>query len=201
MLPRPLALLAMFAMTFAFVSAWRSVGDGIVPYLVSHEEFVIARRHELEQQNALAPPSADVAAVQRAGDALGERAWARRGIHLPLAAANIVLSAVFFLGALRALRRSRWGHGAWTFAARVKVPWVLAATAVAWVEAGDRYAASLVVNGPRSLLTSVPVETLAHLEVSWTRALHCAGAALAIGFYLTCAIWLARPKVKSLFSE
>lgn len=201
MLPRWLTVLGVVALLFGMQGAVSALVGEIVPCFRSHDSFVSAYREELERQNHLAPPAADEGAVAKAGDSLGEKAWTRRFIHLPLGAADLVLSAMLFIGAARALARSRWGHGAWQFAARLKVPFAIVGAAVRFVEAGDRYASSLILNGPRSLEMGLPAETLAHLEVAWARALDCLIALALVAFYAFCAIALAKPKVKTLFTE
>src|SRR5262249_12597261 len=105
----------------------RALAEQILPYSASQEAFVSARRHELELRNSWNSPEVSSDIVQKAGDQLGERAWTRRTIVLPLGVAHLVLSALLFAGALRALRGSAWGHGAWQLACAASVPYTLVA--------------------------------------------------------------------------
>src|SRR5258706_907512 len=49
----------------------------------------------------------------------------RRGAALPLAAMNVILSTLLFLGCGRALRGNPWGLSAWTVPAAASIPYQL----------------------------------------------------------------------------
>ncbi|MSP61001.1 MAG: hypothetical protein EXR72_11780 [Myxococcales bacterium] len=200
-LPRSVYALAALAVLLGGFGVSRSLFEQIAPYLGSYESYVSSRRREVEVRNGFNSPEVASEIVQRAGDQLGERAWTRRFINLPLGVANLLLSAMLFAGALRALQRSAWGHGAWQFAARLSIPYTALHAAVAMFTARDGWDASAALFINLSLQLNVPVETLADIELMRERVFSGLWAMIAIGFFVTCATFLARPKVKALFSE
>ncbi len=200
-LPRSLMVLGALAVLLGGFGGSRALMDQILPYLGSHDAFVAERRQEIELRNQLMPAEADGGAVSRAGDALGEQAWTRRGIVLPLGVANLLLSLMLFIGGLRAMSGSPWGHGAWQFAAKLSVPYTLVAAAVAFVSARDGWDANLVLAAGLAKTKHVPSAFVADVQLYQERGLVCLGAALAITYYLWCVIVLRRPSVKALFAE
>lgn len=194
-LPRSIYFLALVAMMVGGLGGGRALSE-VAGYLGSHDGFVIDKRRELEIRSHFSGelPSE---VTQKAGDQLGERAWARRGINLPLSLANLVLSTMLFVGAMRALRRSKWGHGAWQFAAAINIPFTLLQTVVLIIEAQDGRDANAALIS--AMHRTAPVETLAHLQLALERLLLGGGAALLCAYYLACVVVLRRPRVAALF--
>lgn len=200
-LPRALYFLGTLALVLGGFGGSRALVEQVAPFLGSHESFVSDRRHEVELRNQLATPEVASDLIQRAGDGYGERAWTRRGINLPLGLVNLVLSVLLFIGAMRALARSRWGHGAWQLASRISVFYSALWAAVGWIEAGDAVDANAALAGNLSLQLNIPTETLAAWEMWRDRGFAIAWGALLVAFFATCAIYLGRPKVRALFTE
>jgi hypothetical protein len=200
-LPRALYVLGTFALVLGGFGSSRALMEQVVPYLGSHESFVSEHRREIELRNQFSSPEVAPDVIQRAGDAYGERAWTRRGINLPLGLVNLVLSVMLFLGALRALARSQWGHGAWQFAARLSIVYSLVWATVGWVEARDAFDANAALATNLSLQLNIPAETLAGWELWRDRGFAVAWAAILAGFFATCALYLRRPQVRALFTE
>jgi hypothetical protein len=200
-LPRPLTALATLALLLGGYGGARALVEQVLPYVGSQEGYVSAARRELEMRNALAQPEVPSDVIARAGDRLGEKGWTRRGINLPLGLVNLVLSAMLFAGALRALARSPWGHGAWSFSARLSIPYTIVAAVVAFVEARDGWEANAALFTNLSLQTNMTVETLADFELLRERIFAVGGAAISLAFYAACWIYLRRPSVRALFVE
>ena len=74
-LPRTIQLLAGFAIVTGGLGGGRALSE-VAAYLGSRDDFVVAKRHELEVRSQIVGklPSE---VIDRAGAELGERAWAR----------------------------------------------------------------------------------------------------------------------------
>ncbi len=196
-LPRTVQLLAGIAMVVGGLGGGRALSE-VVAYSGDHDDFVVARRRELEVRSQITGRlPAEV--LDKVGDQVGERAWSRRGINLPLAIANLVLSTMLFVGAMRALGRSHWGHGAWQFAAMLSVPYTVLQTVVLIIEAHDGRDANVALIA--AMQKHGPVEALATLQTTLERVIVGAGAALLVAYYAFCAVYLRRPAVTALFVE
>lgn len=195
-LPRIVNVLAGVAMVVGGLGGGRALSE-VAGYLGSHDGFVNEKRRELEVRSRF---SGDLPSevVQKVGDQLGERAWARRATNLPLSLANLLLSTMLFVGALRALARSKWGHGAWQFAALLNIPFTLLQTVVQIVEAGDGREANAALIA--AMHKSMPVETMSLVQLMMERVMIGAGAAILCGFYVACAVVLRRPHVAAQFT-
>lgn len=112
--------------------------------------------------------------------------YSRRGVALPLAGMNFILSTLLFLGCARAMRGSLWGASALKFASMASVPYTVLASAFAVVQA-------------REIVASIPgdfsVEMAMHLRILQAVLTD----ALMVIYYVACVLYLRRPSIRALF--
>ncbi len=82
-------------------------------------------------------PIAPPAELRRMGERIAEVRYSRRGVVLPLAGMDFILSTLLLAGCLRAMRGQSWGLSAWSLAALASIPYQLLDGAFAIVQARD----------------------------------------------------------------
>jgi len=147
-----------------------------VPLLLSRDQFVSEVRHSAERLplnvNDVAEKEADVV-------------YSRRGVALPLAAMNLILSVLLFLGAGRAMRGSPWGLSAWHVAATANIPYTILATVFSLVQTREL----------RAVMPDVAADAVA--GVLSTGAIFWGG--LEVLYFAACVLYLRRASIRSLF--
>jgi hypothetical protein len=111
---------------------------------------------------------------------VAETLYARRGVILPLAGINLILSTLLLFGCLRAWRGTAWGLQAWTLTCVASIPYqVLNAASVALQ---TRDLAPFFGESMRPNMT---------LALLWM--------ILCILYYGGCLVYLRRPQIRELF--
>jgi hypothetical protein len=148
--------------------------------LAEHDQYVRSYREAAERAlPPLAPGTPDDrgALFEKVADAR----YARRGVALPLAAINVILSLLLLAGCLRALRGQAWGLSAWTVAAAASIPYQVLDAAHSALELRD-VAAIVQAPGDHSIV----------FVLGWM--------CVMILYYGVCVIYLRRPEVKARFT-
>jgi hypothetical protein len=159
-------------------------------YLLDHDKFVsvyvqnqdrVASVFADQATNPSPSPSPFLAAdTGEQTEKVADKRYLRRGIVLPLAAINFILSMLLVAGCLRTLRRSEWGLSAFRLACLGSIPYQVLNGISVLLE--TREIAPLLGQSPR------PIFTVAFL---W--------AALCMSYYGWCLAYLRRPQIRSLF--
>lgn len=171
------------------------------PLLASRDQFVEAYRETAERELAnypATPPAPVPGSTLRpfSRDELmaifGKQAdllYSRRGVALPLAAINFILSVLLFTGCVSARRRQIWGLQAWELAALGSLPYLILECGFALVQAHDLAALQGDASAPANLLSQVQVMLgLGKLTLET--------------FYFAACLWLLRrAQVRALFSD
>jgi len=193
--PPLLIVLAVLTMVAGGFRACSSLNE-LTTFTLPRDTFVKLYREQAESVPAtqLMPPSAR----EKLGEQAGEQAWARRGVAIPLGVVNLVLGFLLFFGAMRALAGSHWGHGAWEWAARLSVPYVVVSTAMQLVVLRD--AASQVTAVMREMGMGPPA-TSAMTDMVGTMIQFAVviGGLLALALYVTCWVYLRRQEIRALY--
>jgi hypothetical protein len=97
-----------------------------------------------------------------------ETLYSQRGVVLPLAAMDVIISLLLLFGCLRALRGDAWGLSAWSIACLVTIPYELLNAVVLMHQSHE-----------------LPL----HLLLAWAiNSLYC----------VTCLLYLRRPSIRAL---
>lgn len=118
-----------------------------------------------------------------------EARYRRRNAALPLAVVGLILSALMFAGAMRAMRGDAWGRSAWSFAAAASIPYQLVNLALTVVMTRDLATAVAELPAVAQLLVG-KTELMASILV-------CGVASL---YYGVCVIYLRTDGVRRAFS-
>jgi hypothetical protein len=117
---------------------------------------------------------------------VAEAMWSRRGVFIPLAIANAVLSSVMLLAIAAAMsRRLAWGGSAWQFAALLSIVSVAMDAVVNDVHSRDLVQAVADLHDPLS-------EQLRQLVAASDVTL-AVRSGLEVMFLLSTATYLSRP--------
>jgi hypothetical protein len=116
--------------------------------------------------------------------------YSRRGVALPMAGMNFILSLLLFAGCARAMRGLAWGASAWSLAAVASIPYELLDVAVAVVQARD-------LAGAFDGTSGVVVVGSSTLQIG----LVALKAAILSVYFVSCAVYLRRPAVRALFTS
>jgi hypothetical protein len=127
---------------------------------------------------------------QMAGDRLAEARYARRGVLLPLAAVNMILSLLLFAGCTRVLRGQAWGLSAWLLCAMVSIPYHLLDCTVSVVQARELAA---VLEGLHDNEAALALNII-DLSMMWTLL----KSGLEILYFAVCLLYLRRQSIRSL---
>jgi hypothetical protein len=173
---RLLALIGVLVGSWSALYALTHAGE----LLVTRDQFINSYRDaDLAPVITGESPDARRARLEKVADAL----YSRRGVALPLAIADCLLSGLLFIGCFRALRLSVWGVQAWGFACTISIPYQILDGVRFALEAKDL---SLLVQQPASAL----------MVVGFTQAGVC------IVYYVACVIYLRKSRlVRALFAE
>jgi hypothetical protein len=150
------------------------------PLLGSRDQYISAYREFAEKL-----PGHDAQSLKMA-EQEADAIYSRRGVALPLAAMNLILSTLLFLGCGRALRGSPWGLSAWQLAVVASLPYTLLASAFAIVEA-------------REIAAAMPHDAVVELGVQLSILRTAIFDGLAIVYYLVCILYLRRPAIRKRF--
>lgn len=186
-----LYVLAAFGLVLGGFGALSSASGGAA-LLRSRDHYVDARRKLAEQAAGELPEQLGtredlVKVVAREADA--QHRW--RGVALPLAAMNLILSMLLFTGAMRAMRGDPWGWSAWLLAARASIAWVLLDVIFQVVQARDLQATLRETGGPLGMLSVA--------RVSLQKMLVMLKATLELLYLVVCVLYLRRPSVRAYF--
>jgi hypothetical protein len=188
-LPRLVVVLAWIGMAlggFAGLFAASSAG----PLLGSRDRFVADCREYASRLPSPLVQGKDRDLLERVIEREADVTYSRRGVALPLAATNAILSLLLLVGCARALRGEAWGASAWSLAALASLPYQLIDGAFAMVRARDLAA----------VLAPLDPELAAALGV-YTPRLVVVKCGVAFVYFATCALVLRRPSIKRLFVD
>jgi hypothetical protein len=177
--PPLLYLLAAFGLVLGSFGGMFALSKAL-PLTASRDQYVSAYREWFDKLPAAKLENTQL--PEKEADVI----YSRRGVALPLAVMNIILSTLLFLGCGRALRGSLWGYSAWKFAALASVPYTVLASAFGLVQAREMGAA---------MPNDVIVEMAMRLSVLKTIILD----GLAVLYYVACLLYLRRPSIRALF--
>jgi hypothetical protein len=173
-LPRQLRILARVGILFGSLSAMYALFNAET-YLVDRGKFVSAFRYRDESLRPSPAPNSSERAEK-----VADKFYTRRGVILPLAAVNFILSLLLAAGCLRTLGGSAWGLSAFRLACVGSIPYQVLNGISLVLETRDL--APILGESPRPMLTFV---------VLWT--------ALWLGYYGWCLVYLRRPQISALF--
>lgn len=131
--------------------------------------------------------------VLRVVEKQADLVYGRRGVALPMAAMNFILSLLLFAGCARAMRGLPWGASAWSLAAVASLPYQLLDVAFAIVQARDLSAALDGLSSGAVLFGS----TRGSLQILFAAV---KGGLLAV-YFVSCAVYLRRPSIRALFTS
>jgi hypothetical protein len=177
--PPLLYLLAAFGLVLGSFGGMFALSKAL-PLMSTRDQYVTAYKEWFEKLPAAKEET--TALAEKEADVI----YSRRGVALPLAGMNIILSTLLFLGCGRALRGSPWGWSAWRFAAMASVPYTVLASAFALVQAREMAAA----------MPNDPIVDMA-MRLSVLKTVLLDG--LAIAYYVLCVLYLRRPSIRALF--
>jgi hypothetical protein len=185
--PPLLYVLAAFGLVLGGFGTYYAVGIG-APLLQSRDQYVSGIRGFIDKQTpeSAAPDRDDtLKLVEKQAEVL----YSRRGVALPLAGMNVILSLLLFLGCARAMRGEPWGLSAWGLAAKASIPYVVLDCALSVGlsrERADRYRAAAAAPG---LMFGLQLKRLLTLMM--------AGAQLL--YFAVCVLYLRRPSIRALY--
>ncbi len=188
--PPMLYVLAAFGLVLGSFGTLYALSSA-TPFLLTRDQFVGAVRDEAEKQLPVPADGADRGQLVHLEERKAEVLYARRGVALPLAAMNLILSALLFAGTARAIRGHAWGVSAWSLAAAASVPYTLLAFAAFIVESRALIAAFRETPGPLAEL-NVTTQHLKELAVAFQ-------AALEVLYFAISWLYLRRPALRKLF--
>jgi hypothetical protein len=126
------------------------------------------------------PDPALVAAREKLPQRVAETLYARRGVVLPLAAVNLILSALLLFGCLRAWRGTMWGLQAWTWTCLASIPYQ-------------------VLNTASFALQTRDLAPLFDEKMKPNLAAALLWMTLCILYYGVCLVYLRRARIRELF--
>ncbi len=188
--PPLLYVLAAFGLVLGSFGTLYALSSA-APFMFTRDQYVNAMRDEAEKQLPLPADAADRNAMLALEEREAEVLYDRRGVALPLAAMNMILSLLLFAGAARAMRGHAWGVSAWTLAAAASVPYTLLALAFAIVESRYLVAAYRLTPGPLAEF-NVTKQHLKTLVVAFK-------SAVEVLYFAASWLYLRRPALKRLF--
>jgi hypothetical protein len=180
-------ILAAFGLVLGLFGGMSAISNGL-SLLMTRDEYVSATREGAEK---LAPAAKDdvLHMVERQADAV----YSRRNVALPLAAMNVILSGLLFLGCGRALRGQAWGISAWQLAAAASIPYTLLACAFALVQARELRTVFEETPGPLGALSGS--------ILAMQRLLTLLKTTLELIYFAAVWLYLRRPAIRQLFSD
>lgn len=179
-------VLAAFGLVLGGFGPYYALGKGVL-FLQNRDRFVSAVRAAAEVQSAAIPPEGRDAAmtlVEKQADVV----YSRRGVTIPLAGMNVILSLLLFLGCARAMRGDPWGLSAWALAAMVSIPYVVIDSALSLVQ--SRELAELFRDAPDKMIV---------LQFQKLGTLVAGGAQLV--YFAVCVGYLRRTAIRRLFLD
>jgi len=189
--PPLLFILAAFGMILGGFGMLYAMTAGAA-LLAPRDAYLQAHHEAAEKQLGGATPEAREELV-RLTEKQADVIWSRRGVALPLAAIDLILSFLMLAGCLRALRGQSWGLSAWLLALKLSIPYVILDSAFSFVRARDMAAIYRDTTGPFGLMAQsmLSLQSLTTLVKSTLELLYC-GAAI---------LYLRRPQIRALFRD
>ena len=184
-LPPLLYVLAAFGVISGSYGSLQAIGSAAL-YAKPREVYLAA----VTAQNEALKSFVSAPALERYDGREADARYGRRNAALPLAGVGLILSALMFAGALRAMRGDGWGRSAWSFAAAASIPYQLVNLALTVVIARD-LAAAVAELPPVAQLIVGNAQRMASI----------AFCAVAILYYGVCVIYLRTPTVRRAFSD
>lgn len=184
-LPALLYVLAAFGVISGSYGALRAVGSAAM--FAKPREVYLAM---VTANNEGLKPFVSAADLDKYDAREADARYGRRAAALPLAGIGLILSALMFAGALRAMRGDRWGLSAWSFACLASVPYQLLNLALTAVMARD-LGKAVAELPPMAQLFVGSAQLLASI----------AFCGVAILYYGVCVIYLRTPAVRRAFSD
>jgi hypothetical protein len=122
--PPLLYVLAAFGLVLGSFGALYAPSSAMA-FLGTRDQFVSALRDEAQRYPLIpAEPKARAQFLELA-EREAEVLYTRRGVALPLAAMNLIVSLLLLAGAMQAMRGEAWGVSAWSLAAAVNIPYTI----------------------------------------------------------------------------
>lgn len=189
--PPLLYVLAAFGLVLGSFGALYAPSSAMA-FLGTRDQFVSALRDEAERYPLMpAEPQARAQFLELA-EHEAEALYARRGVALPLAAMNLIVSLLLLAGAMQAMRGEKWGVSAWSLAAAVNVPYTLLSLAFFLVETRDLVAVFRASGGPigESRVLQQHVKALGAMVA----------ATVEIVYFAAAWLYLRRPALKKFYA-
>jgi hypothetical protein len=187
--PRLLTLLAALGMLLGCFGALYSM---VVfrSLLEPRDRYIETYREAASREPLMVGEGVSKEDVERLFEQVAGAIYDRRGTAIPLAAINVILSTLLFLGCGRALRGNPWGLSAWTLAAAASIPYQVLDAVYGLVK--TREIATVVAQSGK----------LAAMSGAWTSVQTSASllqASVEILYFGICLLYLRRPSIQALF--
>jgi hypothetical protein len=187
--PKFLLVIAAFGILLGGYGVLNAIASG-TSLLLPRDAYIKAHRDEAEKRFGETTPNLRDALVQMT-EKQAAASYSRRGVALPLAAIDLILSFLMMAGCLRALRGMGWGASAWSLAAKLIIPFMILDTAFGMVRARDM--APIFAEAPQ------PIGGFAQMGLSLHTLWTFMKSTLVILYCGTCVLYLRRPRIKALF--
>jgi hypothetical protein len=188
--PALFKVLAIFGLILGGFGSLYSFASSM-PLLSSRDQYVAIYREAAEKQSAVVPTPALRDELVHMYERQADTVYSRRGVQLPLAAMNIILSMLLFAGCTRALRGQGWGLSAWTMAALASIPYTVLDVAFSVVQARDLSAVFRETAGPMGLLSTswLTIQTMLTMLKATAELL----------YFGACLLYLRTAQIRKLF--
>jgi len=182
-------VLAIFGILLGGYGVLDAMASG-TSLLLPRDAYIKAHREEVEKRFGDSGPVLREAIVQMT-ERQAEAVYSRRGVALPLAAIDLILSFLMMAGCLRALRRLGWGLSAWLLSVKLIIPYMVLSCAFSMMRARDMAAIFRDAPPPLSGFAQMGLS----LHTLWTLM----RSTFVILYCGTCILYLRRPHIRALF--
>lgn len=134
--PPLLYVLAAFGLVLGSFGTLYALSSA-TPFLLTRDQFLAAYHEEAERHPLLPSEPAARAQFLELGEREADVLYARRGVQLPLAAMNLIVSLLLLAGTTQAMRGQAWGISAWSLGAAANVPYTVLALVFFLVESRE----------------------------------------------------------------
>jgi hypothetical protein len=187
--PKFLVVIAAFGILLGGYGVLNAIATGTT-LLLPRDAYIKAHHDEAEKNLSGATPELRDTLVQIAEKQAAAH-YGRRGVALPLAAIDLILSFLMMAGCLRALRGLGWGASAWSLAAKLIIPFMILDSAFMIVQTRDLV--PILSEAPQ------PLGGFAQMGLSLKMMWTFVKSTFVILYCGTCVIYLRRPSIKALF--